>query len=81
MLKLYKFFLGITACITMGCTPPQDKKKDIYADNPWTDPDKMMSEDGVYCYNTLADKVCYSKPKDLDGHRLSGYFGPPPPAP
>lgn len=30
----------------------------------------------LYCYETLADKVCYEKPLKHDQDRLSGYYGP-----
>ncbi len=32
----------------------------------------------LYCYHTLADKMCYKKPLTKDEQRLSGYYGPTP---
>lgn len=32
----------------------------------------------LYCYDTLADKVCYASPLAREKDRLMGYYGPPP---
>ena len=35
-------------------------------------------EGPLYCYDTLADKVCYTRPLYDDDERLTGYYGPRP---
>ncbi len=41
-------------------------------------PKEQRIPDPLYCYSTLADKVCHSYPRDTETNRLSGYYGPEP---
>lgn len=38
----------------------------------------FQSADGVYCYRSLADPTCYTRPVPQDRDQLLGYAGPPP---
>lgn len=71
---------GIMLCLITACNPfrymapdsvdIQTREKAKWGDVPAPYP--------LYCYDTLADKVCYEKPIEKEKERLMGYYGPPP---
>lgn len=76
-MKSKQFLLCLLLLLT-GCNPfllfAPDSQKIVqkgWAENP---PPKAIEP--VYCYHTLADKVCHKRPLEGEEKRLSGYFGP-----
>lgn len=63
-----------------GCNPFVFFKDDSAAlqTSGWAKRSMEPPPPPIYCYDTLADKVCYTRPIEKEASRLSGYYGPDP---
>ena len=75
---MYRFLL-ILLCLC-GCNPFRHLAPDS-ADiqtRQWARRGELTDPYPLYCYQTLAEKMCYTKPILKGGERLVGHYGPAP---
>lgn len=70
------FLLLLSGCNPFIVARPDSEK---LVTSGWArHPDAQKQQEPLYCYGTLADKVCYTTPKTGAEKRLSGFYGPKP---
>ena len=70
----------IFSSILAACNPlfPAKPDSEAITSRGWARNSEKPEEGPIYCYDTLADKACYTRPLYDEEERLSGYYGPRP---
>lgn len=76
--KMYfTFYLLVLALSLSGCNYCMPDSETIVS-RGWADNNEEIESGPLYCYDTLADKACFTRPIENEEERLRGYYGPKP---